>query len=91
MALARKNARKSERGTGLAMVRAWIGSFKSTSEAAKAIPITPGHLGLWLWQRDRRFSPDLARRVAIASGVPLEAVLFKNEQVDDLVQELRSG
>ncbi len=70
----------------------WAGGFRSKAEAARQIeltdgPMDPDHLRIWLRESNRRFDPITARAVALAVGIPLEAVLFKNERICDLVCE----
>lgn len=77
--------------TGLARVTEWADeNFRSRAAAARAITLddgrtlAPHYLRLWLTEPARRFDPETARPVAMAVGIPLEAVLFKHERICDL-------
>ena len=77
----------AEERTGLELVVDWVRRHRSKAQAAREIGIEPAHLRIWLLQPDRRFDPETGRKVALATGIPFEAIMFKNRSVCDLAAE----
>ncbi len=87
---------QAEDRTGLELVERWSETFKSKAEAARQIclaagPMDPDHFRIWLREPDRRLDPNTGRQVALAVGIPFEAVMFKNERICDLVRESQAA
>jgi len=87
--MSRVRSLRRERRTGLEFVENWVAEHASKAEAAREMGLDPAHLRIWLLQADRRFDPDTARRVALAVGLPIEALLFKNERICDLLRNTK--
>ncbi len=82
--------RAKSKKTGFQLVREWADASGSRSDAAKKIVNGDGealgtsHFVGWLNGDDRGLRPMWAQAIALAVGIPLEAVLFKNTPLKDL-------
>jgi hypothetical protein len=65
-------------------VRTWVETHENVHQAEMASGLTKGHLRLWLHDPDRGLLPYSALKVAHASGIPVEAILFRWVQVNRL-------
>ncbi len=81
-----KRILKRDKRTGLEFIRDWVDGFDSQSDAARSVPMKPAHLRIWMWDADRNFGSEVARKLARAIGVPLEVVLFKHERICDVLK-----
>lgn len=76
--------------TGLQVIHEWASQYGSLAKAAKHIvlpdgqSLTPDHFRIWLREPNRGLDPTRTQAVALAVGLPIEAILFKNTRLKDL-------
>lgn len=76
---------RNDTRTGDAFLREWCEHVGSTRKAAAAADLTYyNHLHVWFNDPDRMFSPAIARKVAQAANMPVEALLFRWTMIKDL-------
>lgn len=68
-------------------MREWAEAQGSLAAAAQKIPMKASSFRVWLWEDGRGMGPEKTRAVALAVGIPYEAVEFKHERICDLACE----
>ena len=91
-------SRSKARKTGLDLTIEWAETFPNRAAAAERIvneegeALAVGHFNVWLTVPDRGIRPPWAQAIALAVGLPLEAILFKNTPIKDLpCEKARKG
>ena len=74
------------RKTGDTLLREWIGTFRRIKDAEEYAGITVGYIRVWMCQDLRRFGAENAKALAIASDIPFIALMFRHEEVVDLLR-----
>lgn len=75
-----------EKRTGLELLKDWIEREGGPTRAADLLGVSQQRLQNFLRERKRGVRPEFARDIARAAGIPVEAVLFKNEPVRDAIR-----
>lgn len=71
------------------LVRDLAAEAGSISAAARELGMKRSHLEGWIREPSRGFRPEVSRRLALAIGIPFEAVVFKHESVSAIERQLR--
>jgi len=73
--------------TGRELMILWIGRHQSQRAAARILGVSPQWLSQWLSSGARGADKRTARRLARRTGIPMDALLFKDEDLSELALE----
>ena len=71
--------------TGIQAVTQWVTEAGGKAEAARQLGWSRQRLGQWLNDDTRSMKAGSAKHLAMAAGLPIEAVLFKHARITDAV------
>ena len=79
-----RKIKKNDKRTADDFIREWCDHVGGVRAGERLAEVYRGNISVWLHDPDRRFTPDVTRKVSRASGLPCEALMFRWEAIGTL-------